>query len=60
METGSSVFWAAFGGGAAAGIFTLLAVVLTQWIRWYLDRPLIKVNVSFARLINMPGVNKKI
>ncbi|MGA9099734.1 MAG: hypothetical protein WB392_12480 [Methanotrichaceae archaeon] len=59
MDTASSVFWAAFGGGAAAGIFTLLAVVLTQWIRWYLDRPLIKVGVSFARLINVPGVNQK-
>ena len=38
-----SVFWAAFGGGAAAGIFTLLAVSFAEWLRWYMDRPLLIV-----------------
>jgi hypothetical protein len=49
MDNETSIFWAAFGGGAAAGIFTLLAVLLTEWIRWFIDRPLVRVNVSFVR-----------
>ena len=44
----SNVFWAAFGGGAAAGVFTLLAILGAEWFRWYLDRPLLKVRVSLG------------
>jgi hypothetical protein len=42
-NNGISVFWAAFGGGAAAGIVMLLVELL----RWYMDRPLLKVSMTF-------------
>ena len=54
MDIASSVFWAAFGGGAAAGIFTLVAVIVAEWIRWFMDRPLVKVNVGFGYVHNHP------
>ena len=44
-----TVFWAAFGGGAAAGIFTFVAVIGAEWFRWYLDRPLLNVAVNLGR-----------
>ena len=50
----SNMFWAAFGGAAAAGIFTLLAVLFAEWLRRFLDRPLLKVNMTFARIHNHP------
>lgn len=43
-----NVFWAAFGGGAAAGIITLSAVIIAEWFRWFLDRPLVKVEMSLG------------
>ncbi len=43
-----NVFWAAFGGGAAAGIITLFAVIIAEWFRWFLDRPLIRVKTSLG------------
>ena len=46
----SDVFWAAFGGGAAAGLFTLLAVVTAEWLRWYVDRPLLRVSARLGQL----------
>ena len=49
MSEGSSIFWAAFGGGAAAGIFTLFAVILAEWLRWRSDRPLLKASLRFAK-----------
>lgn len=54
MDAASNMFWAAFGGGAAAGVFTLIAVVVAEWIRWFMDRPLVKVNVAFAYVHNHP------
>lgn len=48
-----NVFWAAFGGGAAAGVVTLLAVVLGEYIRWKLAQPKLVVSVSLGRLYNM-------
>jgi len=44
----NNVFWAAFGGGAAAGIFTLLALLMTEWLRWYIDRPLVRPEMSLG------------
>ena len=32
------MFWAAFGGGAAGSVFTLLSVVLVEWVRGRSDR----------------------
>lgn len=48
----SDVFWAAFGGGAAAGIFTLIALMITEWFKWFLDRPLVKVSFSTGYIIS--------
>lgn len=45
------VFWAAFGGGAAAGVFILLAVVIAEWLRWFFDRPLVKVEMSLGLIL---------
>jgi len=45
-----SVFWAAFGGGAAAGTFTLFALGFSEWLRWFLDRPLVKAKLSLGFL----------
>lgn len=42
-----NVFWAAF-GGAAAGIITLIALLTAEWFRWFLDRPLVKVEISLG------------
>ena len=44
---GDEVFWAAFGGGAAAGVVILAA----DWFRWHLDRPLLKVELSLGNLM---------
>lgn len=52
----SEVFWAAFGGGAAAGIFTLLAVIIGQWFQWFLDRPLLKINTRVAYIYDKSGL----
>lgn len=40
------VFWAAFGGAAAAGLMTLLAVIIAEWFRWFLDRPLVRCELA--------------
>jgi len=52
----SEVFWAAFGGGAAAGIFTLLAVIVGQWFQWFLDRPLLKIDTRVAYIYDKSGL----
>jgi len=44
------VFWAAFAGAAAAGLITLVAVLIAEWFRWFLDRPLVKVKMSLGFL----------
>ena len=48
------VFWGAFGGAAAAGIFTLIAVLGAEWFKWYIDRPLLKVKTMAGSIIG-PG-----
>ena len=53
----NGIFWAAFGGGAAAGLFTFAAVVLGEWFRWFIDRPLLKVSASQGFTVSgIPGV----
>lgn len=54
----SDVFWAAFGGAAAAGVMTLVAVLLAEWYRWFLDRPLVDVEMSLGFLIGVGSVDK--
>jgi hypothetical protein len=54
----SDVFWAAFGGGAAAGIFTLLAVLSTEWFRDFLNRPRIGTKLMFAQIISHAHANR--
>ena len=51
MNSSSIVFWAAFGGAAAAGVVTLIAMLAAEWYRWFLDRPLVKVSASFGFLV---------
>jgi len=41
----SNVFWAAFGGAAAAGLVTLIALLTVEWFRRFLDRPLVNVKL---------------
>lgn len=48
MGSEANIFWAAFGGAAAAGVLTLIAVLAAEWFRWFLDRPLIKAQISFG------------
>ena len=40
------VFWAAFGGGAAAGMVTLVAVMFAEWLRRRSDQPLLNIKAS--------------
>lgn len=47
----SNIFWAAFGGAAAAGLITLVALLTAEWFKWFLDRPLVKVKISLGLLI---------
>jgi len=49
------VFWAAFAGAAAAGLITLIAVLTAEWFRWFLDRPLVKVEMTLGFIINPKG-----
>lgn len=44
------IFWAAFGGGAAAGIVTLVSVVAIELIRWRLSEPKLVVSISFGNI----------
>lgn len=51
----SNVFWAAFGGAAAAGLVTLIALLAAEWFRWFLDRPLVKVEMTLGYFIKTSG-----
>jgi hypothetical protein len=55
MSEASSVFWAGFGGAAAAGVFTLAAMLAAEWFRWFLDRPLVNVKAEPGYLIKADG-----
>lgn len=59
-DNGLNIFWAAFGGGAAAGIFTLIALSVAEWLRWFIDRPLLKVSMTFAYAYNVPMFKENI
>lgn len=48
MFESMDVFWAAFGGGAAAGVVTLLSVLLIEVLRWRLSAPKLRVWASFT------------
>jgi hypothetical protein len=50
----SDIFWAAFGGGAAAGIFTLLAVAFAGWLQCYINRPLVRCELNTGFHIDVP------
>ncbi len=50
-----NVFWAAFAGAAAAGLITLIAVLTAEWFRWFLDRPLVKVEMTLGFRITPDG-----
>ena len=52
----SNVFWAAFGGAAAAGLFAIVAIIVGEWFRWFIDRPLLKISLSLGYLL---GVDDK-
>lgn len=54
------VFWAAFAGAAAAGLITLIALLTAEWFRWFLDRPLLKVEMSLGHLIAYGNTDSKV
>lgn len=54
------VFWAAFGGAAAAGLATLIALLAAEWFKWFLDRPLLKVEISLGHLIAYGDTDPKV
>ena len=47
MPEASSIFWAAFGGGAAAGV----VIGVIELIRWLTNRPVLKVSVKLGDII---------
>lgn len=49
---GGEIFWAAFGGGAAAGVI----VIAADWFRWHLDRPLLKVGLSLGNKVSNQSI----
>ncbi len=53
------VFWAAFGGAVAAGLITLAALLTAEWFRWFLDRPLVKVEMTLGFLHTAGKVSKE-
>ncbi len=55
MSDGANVFWAAFAGGAAAGTVGLVGVIVSEWFRSWLDRPLLVVGASLGYIYNPDG-----
>lgn len=49
-------FWAAFGGGAAGSVFTLLGVLLVDALQRWRLRPQLRIMLEFGYLV--PGVNR--
>ena len=45
------VFWAAFGGGAAAGVVGAVGVLAVEWMRARREAPKLVVNATFARML---------
>jgi hypothetical protein len=55
------VFWAAFGGGAAGGMFSLLGVLLLDSFRQWRLRPMLRLRLEFGYLIpGLPGGGPRI
>lgn len=48
----NSTFWAAFGGGASAGLFTLVALLTVEAVRSFLNRPLLKIETRVASIVS--------
>jgi len=62
MTEASNIFWAAFGGGAAAG--AVIGVI--ELVRWLTNRPLLKVSVTlgeiggtFPNLLSLRGMTEQ-
>jgi len=55
MQVGANVFWAALGGG----ISTLIAVLSVEWLRRFLDRPLLKIELSPGFYSGGPEIDLK-
>jgi hypothetical protein len=47
VSEASNIFWAAFGGGAAAGA----VIGIIELFRWFASRPLLKVEVTLGTII---------
>lgn len=47
MVDASAIFWAAFGGGAAAGA----VIGIIELVRWLSSRPLLKVEVELGEIV---------
>ena len=47
MNEASNIFWAAFGGGVAAGA----VIGIIQLVRWLTSRPLLKVKVTLGKIV---------
>ena len=47
MTEASNIFWAAFGGGAAAGA----VIGIIELIRWLTSRPLLKVRAELGKIV---------
>jgi len=47
VSEASNIFWAAFGGGAAAGA----VIGIISLIRWLTNRPLLKVEVTLGKIV---------
>lgn len=57
-ENQVSVFWAAFGGSLAAGVFTLLAVVLSDFLRSKNNRPQVRLRPILAFYAPTPEIGR--
>jgi len=52
------VFWAAFGGGAAAGVVTLIAVILGECFRSQIAQPMLVVTMALGRIYTIGGTSQ--
>ncbi len=54
MDLRFEIFMAALGGSLGGGII----ILFSEWLRWFLDRPLLKVSMTFSFIHNHPMFNK--
>ena len=50
MFESMDVFWAAFGGGAAGSLVTLVAVLASEWLKWRLSEPKVAVSIALGHI----------